>query len=117
MRRSVFHTFAVLRLSIWAAWSLLLRRVLTVCLHRFAPGLDTGEIFLTWPVALDAGGALEVLFWKCQATTLDMYREFLADPVRFTTHPYPNKGGKTYFAMNRQLKALVEDLVLSGVIS
>lgn len=95
-------------------WSLLLRRELMVSLHRVAPGLDTGEIFLTRRVAVETDDTLEGLRAKCQAAALDMYRAFFADPDRFLANPAPNTGGQTYFAMNRQLKALVKNMIVSG---
>ncbi len=98
-------------------WSLLLRRELTVSLHRVAPGLDTGEIFLTRPVAVCAEDSLEGLRGKCQNVALDMYRDFFAAPEHYTAHPQGNEGGATYYAMNRQMKTLVSGLVRAGRIS
>ena len=98
-------------------WSLLMRRELTGSLHRVAPGIDSGEIYLTRPIEVRTGDTLEALRGKCQAAALNMYRQFFADPGRYTSHPRCNSGGHTYYAMNRQLKALVEGLVKAGRIS
>ena len=95
-------------------WSLLLRRELTGSLHRVAPGIDDGEIYLTRSVEVQTADTLETLRGKCQAAALNMYRQFFSDPGRYTSHPRCNTGGHTYYAMNRQLKALVEGLVKSG---
>jgi methionyl-tRNA formyltransferase len=98
-------------------WSLLLRRELTVSLHRVAPGVDTGEIYLTRPVAVSSRDTLEGLRGKCQEVALGMYRDFFAAPERHISAPLPNEGGETYYAMNREMKKLVAGLVRAGRIS
>jgi methionyl-tRNA formyltransferase len=98
-------------------WSLLLQRKLTVSLHRVAPGIDTGEIYITRKVEVTAGDTLEALRARCQEAALGMYKDFFAAPERYLRHPRKNTEGHTYYAMNRQLKALVGELVRSGRLS
>ncbi|MEC9368100.1 MAG: formyltransferase family protein [Pseudomonadota bacterium] len=98
-------------------WSLLTHGNLSVSLHRVAPGIDTGEIYMTRPVTVAPGDTLEQLRGKCQDVALGMYRDFLASPEQYLASPARNEGGRTYYTMNRRLKGLVEELVRSGRVS
>ena len=98
-------------------WSLLLRRELTVSLHRITAEIDTGEIYMTRPTKVSPGDTLEALRIKCQTVALEMYKDFFADPERYLSHPRSNSDGHIYYAMNRQLKTLVQDLIKSGRVS
>ena len=95
-------------------WSLLLRRELSVSLHRVAPGPATGEIYMTQRIEVERDATLEGLRRQCQAAALDMYREFFGAPERYIADARPNDSGQTYYAMNRRLKGLVQGLVKAG---
>lgn len=95
-------------------WSLLLRRELSVSLHRVAPGVDSGAIYGTRPVPVRVGDTLESLRARCQDQARALYEEFFEDPERFLSDAQPNVGGRTYYAMNRQLREVVQDLLRRG---
>lgn len=95
-------------------WSLLVKQRLAVSLHRVAKGIDTGEIFMTREVEVRPGDGLEDLRARCQDVALGMYTDFFGDPDSYLARPLRNEGGRVYYAMNRQLKGLVAEMVRSG---
>ncbi|MGD9866699.1 MAG: formyltransferase family protein [Hyphomicrobiales bacterium] len=98
-------------------WSLLVKGRLSVSLHQVAKGIDTGEIFMMRDVEVRPGDGLEDLRARCQEVALGMYRDFFAEPERYLARPLRNEGGRVYYAMNRQLKGLVANMVRSGRLS
>jgi len=99
-------------------WSLLVTGRMSVSLHRVVVPVDSGEIYGTRDIAVEAADGLPGIHLRCQEAALDLYRAFFSDPDRAIRQARPNNGpGKTYYKMNWRLKKQVAEMIRESRLS
>lgn len=92
-------------------WSILVKKVLHVSLHRVVSRMDDGEIYSKQEVPILKGDDLESLRQKCQMVAKSLYLWFFENPESAMQNAAPNENGKNYYTMNRRLKELTLEVV------
>ncbi|MGB3723558.1 MAG: formyltransferase family protein [Pacificimonas sp.] len=95
-----------------AEWSRMEGRQTGCTVHLLDPGIDTGDILITRNIDTSDCASVAMLRARMDKAQLDLLAEVMADIVRTgelpPRQPQTDAGGRQYFAMHSDLKAVLE---------